>query len=269
MHFSGLDRLWACGEQFRRIYIEMERPPRGSYMVVGSAVDRAVNQNLEEKILTGELLPVEQIKDIAHDSAEIEWNHGEVRLSDDEKKIGLAQAKADAVDKAVRLAVLHAKHIAPRLQPTHVQRPWAIEVPGLPFDVVGTIDVQEGPHALRDTKTSGKTPAGGIADMSDQLTMYAMAVQVLDGVAPVSVALDYLIDLKRGPVAKTFTSTRNEDDFRVVLARLENAAEVIQKGAFTPAKPTDWVCSKKWCFFFSSCRYAKQTKQFFIDDDAA
>ena len=99
----------------------------------------------------------------------------------------------------------------------------------------------------------------GIADMSEQLSIYALAIRTLDGAAPKTVALDYLIDNKV-PVAKSYTSTRNDDDFRVVLARIENAAEVIEKGAYTPARPTDWQCSLKWCGFFRSCRFAKQPK---------
>lgn len=261
MHFSGLDKLWACGEAFRRRYILGEKDPGNVRMSVGTAVDRAVNQNLGEKILTGKLLPLEAVKDAARDGMEIEFNTGRIEFDAEEKAQGIPQVKAEAIAKAVRLAVLHATQIAPNLHPTHVQRAWALELPGFPFDVVGTIDVQEGPIAVRDTKTSGKSPSASIADMSDQLTLYALAVKVLDGDPPATVALDYLIDNKT-PVAKTFMSTRDADDYAVIMARMENAAEVIQKGAFTPARPTDWVCSIAYCSFFRTCRYAKQPKQF-------
>jgi hypothetical protein len=234
-------------------------------MAVGSGVDTAVNRNLEHKILDGKLLSLDEVKSIARDAATFELSQGDIVLVGDEVGAGMEKAKAAAVDKAVRLAALHADKIAPKLIPTHVQRKWALEIPGIPFDIVGTIDVQEAALSIRDTKTSGKSPAAGIADMSDQLSIYALAVKTLDGAVPEFVALDYLIDNKT-PVAKTFTSTRTDDDFRTVLARIENAAEVIQKGAFTPARPTDWVCSKKWCGFFGSCRYAKQPKSMVIDE---
>ena len=264
LHFSGMDKLWECGEKFRRIYIEMETLSKGTYVAVGSGVDRAVTRNLENYILDKTLLPIEEVKALAHDAAAFELTNNEIVLDEDERKLGMAKAHADAVDKAVRLAALHAKDIAPKLKPTAVQRRWTLEIPGIPFDLVGTIDVQEGGDSIRDTKTSGKTPAAGIADMSEQLSIYALAIRTLDGAAPKTVALDYLIDNKT-PVAKTFTSTRNDDDFRVVLARVENAAEVIQKGAYAPARPTDWQCSLKWCSFFRSCRYAKQPKSLVIE----
>lgn len=262
LHFSGLDKLWTCGEAFRRIYLTGERMPKGTYVAVGSGVDRAVTRNLEQKILGGNLLDIAEVKDLARDAATWELENHDITLDRDERVIGKKQAYADAVDKAVRLAALHAKDVAPKLHPTHVQRPWTIEIPGIKFDLVGTIDVQEGPISIRDTKTSGKSPSAGIADMSLQLSMYALAIKTLDGDTPATVALDYLIDNKT-PVAKTYVSDRNDDDFRVLLARVENAAEIIEKQAFTPAQPSDWRCSADWCGFHSNCKYAQQPKSFF------
>lgn len=240
--------------------------PLGTYIPVGRAVDTAVNQNLEHRILTGDLLLIDEIEDIARTAAEFEWKNSDIVLSAEEKKARVEATKAATIAKAIRLAQLHATEIAPKLLPTHVQRKWSLEITGLPFDVVGTIDVQEGAIAIRDTKTSGKSPAANIAEMSDQLSMYFLAIQVIDGVAPQFVALDYLIDNKV-PVARTYTSTRDASDMQAMIARLENAAEIIQKGAFTPARPTDWVCSQKWCGFFSSCKFAKRPKTVFMEGD--
>ncbi len=267
LHFSGLDKLWTCGEQFRRIYLELERPAKGTYVAVGSGVDSAVNRNLDHFIAEGALLPIEEVKEIARDAATFELRNSEIVYDADERKAGISQSNAAAVDKAVRLAELHAKEIAPKLKPTHVQRQWTLELTGFPFDIVGTIDVQEGSTSIRDTKTSGKSPAAGIADMSMQLSMYALAIRTIDGAAPASVALDYLIDNKK-PVAKTFTSTRNDDDFRVVIARLENAAEIIEKQAFTPAQPTSWQCSLGWCPFAKDCRYFQRPKSIFTGESS-
>jgi hypothetical protein len=259
LHFSGLDKLWECGEKFRRIYLELDSLPKGTYVAVGSGVDTAVNRNLEQYILDQTLLSLEEIEDIARSAADFELRNNDIVYDADEKELGAEKANAEAIEKAARLAVLHAKDVAPHLRPTAVQRKWSLEIPGIPFDLVGTIDVQEGSQSIRDTKTSGKSPSEGIADRSEQLSIYALAVRTLDGRVPDLVALDYLIDNKK-PVAKTYTSTRDDDDFQVVLARVENAADVIQKGAFTPARPTDWQCSLKWCGFFRSCKYAKRPK---------
>lgn len=263
LHFSGLDKLWGCGEQFRRIYIEKERPDANAAILAGIAVDRSVTANLENKILTGSLLPVEQIKDKARDVVESEWKLRTIVMTADEKAAGESATRGAVTDKAIRLAALHAREIAPKINPIHVARKWSIEIPGFPFDLVGEIDVQE-KEGPRDTKTTAKSPVANIADLSDQLTMYALAIKVLDGVVPERVSLDFLIDNKT-PVAKTFSSVRDNGDFGVLMARVENAAEAIQKGVFVPAQPTDWRCSMKWCGFASTCRYFKKPKSSVIE----
>ncbi len=264
LHFSSLDRLWVCGEQFYRIYVVGERQDTNANLIVGIAVDASVSRNMEEKLTTGRLLPLEEAKAIARDTVLTEWELKTVVLDREEKLIGEAAVKAEAIDKAVRLASLHAREAAPNINPTHVQRRWAIEIPGLPFDLVGAIDVQEGLVAGRDTKTSGKTPNQAIADMSMQLTIYSLAILVLDGAAPEEMVLDYLVDNKL-PVYRQFRSTRDADDYRVLMNRIENAAEVIQKGAFVPAQPTDWHCSLDFCSFARTCRYFQRPKSMVIN----
>lgn len=263
LHISGLDTLWGCGERFYRIYIVKERSDASVAMIVGLAVDKAVNDNLEYKMDTGELLEVEQVRAIAADTFEIEWSLKTIVYRHHEWIRGEAIVKAEAKEKAIRLAVLHHEKLAPLIWPTHVQRSWAIEIPGMPFDLVGTIDIQEGRKAIRDTKSSEKSPNGNIADVSDQLTSYDLAILTIDGFQVEKVKLDYLINNK---VAKAMTleSTRNADDHRVFMNRVENAAEVIQKGAFTPARPADWICSRDFCGFADSCRYFKKPKSIVI-----
>jgi hypothetical protein len=264
LHYSGLDRLFGCGEAFYRIYILGEKMDASVSMMVGTAVDKSVARNLGNKILTGQLLATAEVESIARDSFEIEWRLRDRVLSAEEKLAGEAKVKGDGIDKSIRLARLHHRELAPIINPTHVQRKWAISIPGFQFDLVGEIDIQEGAEAIRDTKAKGKSPNESEVHYSDQLTQYHLAVKVLDKVDVKSVKLDCVIDNKT-PVAKVYSSTRDADDHRVLLNRVERAAEVIESGAFTPAQPTDWRCSPKWCGFFSTCKFAKRPKFVVID----
>lgn len=264
LHYSGLDRLQGCGEAFYRIYIVGEKQDANVSMMVGTAVDKATARNLENKIITGKLLTTDQVESIARDSFEIEWKLRDRVLSQEERLAGEAKTKGDGIDKSVRLARLHHQVIAPTINPTHIQRKWAISIPGFQFDLVGEIDVQEGAEAIRDTKAKGKSPNENEVHYSDQLTGYHLAVFVLDGFMVKKVMLDCVIDNKV-PVAKVYTSTRDADDHRVFLNRVERAADIIEKGAYTPAQPTDWRCSKKWCGFFDTCKFAKRPKHFVVD----
>jgi len=255
LHQTAIDMYHFCGEQFRRRYIEGEKIPPAVAMIVGTGTDESVNQNMRHKMENGKLMELAQVKAVARDALGNAWSKG-VWLSDDEAKIGPSKVKGQAIDKTVRLATVHATQKAEKINPTHVQRKWTVELKGYPVDLAGTIDVQEGGKWVRDTKTSGKTPNQNMADKSMQLTTYAMAVKVLDGKEPEGVALDYLIDTKE-PKVVTLESKRNNDDFRILLRRIEGMIQAIDKGVFLPASPRDPMCSEKYCGFHSSCSYVK------------
>jgi len=173
------------------------------------------------------------------------------------------------------------------------------------LDLAGTLDVREQyvsstdqrslyqPEetiiTIRDTKTSGKSPTASIADqiragkpiaevkagMADdslQLTLYALATQVTEGRLPDFVALDYLVQTQKkdGSLGSTYYvptySVRTAEDVEVELNRVVNAAHVLHTGVFTPANPTWWGCSKKWCGYWERCEYAKKPKLVQIGD---
>jgi hypothetical protein len=257
LSISQLTMLSRCGEQYRRRYIEHEIRPPAVAMLVGRATDESVNQNLKNKIDTGELLERANVSDIARDAFVSSWEGG-VALSDEELAQGLKTVRGAALDKSVRLSLLHADVRAPSIQPTAIQRYWRVELKGYSRDLVGVIDIQEGLKSVRDTKTAAKTPPKTIAETDDQLTAYALAVRVLEGKAPERVALDYLVDLKSGAKAPVFESVRDDSDFQTFLNRLETAMEGIEKGVFIPANPNEWCCSKKWCGWWDVCKYAKR-----------
>jgi hypothetical protein len=251
--------LSRCGEQYRRRYLEGERLAPAVAMIVGHGVDRSVDRNLESKMKTKQLLSLEEVQETARDTVAAEWDTGGVSLNADELKLGVKAVRAGAIDKAVRLSALHATEAAPELLPTHIQRRWTIAMEGYPRDLTGVIDIQEGSAAVRDTKTSTKSPREDEAALSDQLTLYALATRVLDGRTPGKVVLDYLVDLKT-PKRVVRESSRDDADFQVMLRRIETAMLAIEKNVFVPARQTDWWCSRRWCGYFDSCPFARQPK---------
>lgn len=255
MHFSGLTTLWQCGIKFQFRYIQkLKRPPTAA-LVVGKGVDAATNSNLQNKIDKDVLLPVEQVSEIARDAV----MHA---VSDEgimpEKGQTEAAATAEGVDKAVRLSEFHATDLAPILRPAAVQKKWSLEIPGFPFDLVGTRDLDELDGTIRDLKTSKKSPNRNAAHVSDQLTTYSLAKFAFEKVIPPKVVLDTVVDLKRGPKISTLESTRTKEDYSVLINRIENASRVIESGMFTPAQPDAWWCSEKWCSYHDVCPYFRR-----------
>lgn len=254
---SRMNMLSRCGEQYRYRYIEGRRSRPGVSLLVGTAVDRAVTSNLRSKIDAGELLEVEEVDSIARDALEFEWNRSEIQLHDEEVAAGVAVTKGAAVDKSVRLAHLHAATLAPAINPTHVDRGFVLEIEEFGVEVRGWIDIQEGTGSVRDTKTTGKTPSADIADKSAQLDLYALAATFLDEARRIpEVALDYLIDLKKGARATSYASVRNEETNGRALARIERFVLSVASETYLPTNPDSWWCAAKWCGYYDICKFA-------------
>jgi len=258
LHVSSLGMK--CMEQFRRRYILGDKIPPGVRLIVGTGTHKGVDADMKHKIATGELLPLDAVTDATRDGLNAAWEKEGVTLEPDELARGMKIIRGEAVDKAVRLAALHHKETAPKIQPIHAERSWSLEIEGKPFDFVGQIDIQEA-DMVRDTKTSAKTPSADCAEKSLQLKAYAMAVQALDGKLPKSVHLDYLIDTKQAKAA-TFDYAPDPEDFDLVLNRLDTVAYAMERGVFVPVEPDHWVCSEKYCGYYSTCKYVRRPKQF-------
>lgn len=256
LHVSGLNMLSRCGEQFRFRHIEGIKTPPNVSLAIGSAVDESVTRNLTSKIDTGTLLDPAEVKDIARDALTRQWLDVEPNAEDAEE--GMESGRDAAVDASVSLAELHHKIAAPTFAPTHVQRSWVLDIQGLPIQLVGTIDIQEGLTSIRDTKTSGKSPNKSTAETSLQLTTYALAVRQHDGAAPEKVVLDYLVRTPKRHDTKLvqLESRRTDADFPHLLERVYQASRVLESGLFTPAPLDAWWCSRTWCGYWDRCKYA-------------
>lgn len=254
LHVSALNTISKCGAQFEKRYINGEKVPPSVPMIIGTATDKSVTADLGHKIETGgELLSDGDVQDIARDALTAEWENG-VKVAEDDIEDDIG-SKGKAIDTSVALALLHHKDAAPAICPTHVQRSWVMDIEGLPIQLAGTIDIQEGMASIRDTKTSGKSPNKDAADVSLQLTTYALAVRQHDGAIPAAVALDFLVRTKK-PKLVPLASKRTEADFPHLLERIYQVNRIIESGMFMPAPIDAWWCSAKWCGYHNTCKYA-------------
>jgi len=257
LHQSALSMLERCGMQFYYRYCENLVIPPAVAMVTGTGTHRSIEADLIKKIETGKLEDLDRLADVAAQAVKAEFEKGVV-IDDEDKGRPILAVRDDSIRAAQRLGALHHGSLAPTLQPIPggVERKWVLELDGYPMDLAGTIDLQE-KDAVRDAKTSKKTKNQKEADDSEQLTMYALAVKVIDGKAPDHLYLDNLVDLKE-PKLAVFPTTRNDEDMQVLLRRVERATEVIEAGKFMPCNSTEWMCSPKWCGYFARCPFSKK-----------
>jgi hypothetical protein len=262
LHVSYLNTLATCGIQFQRRYgnrygcwHEEEIIPPGVALVTGISVHKSVETNLRNKIATGALLPREQVREVA--SIEFTALHAGGMSFTEEEAADVNKTLGEALDQTVALATLHYDCLAPSLKPLQVEKTFVIVLEGYPFDLGGQIDIVE-PNAIRDTKTSGKSPSQD-STHSMQMAMYALGIQVETGKLPERVCLDYLVKTKV-PKLVLLEEKPERSWIAPLLRRVERATEVIEavksgKQAFMPANPNDWCCTEKWCGYAKTCPY--------------
>lgn len=250
-----------------------EKEPPTTPLVVGTATHSAIATNLTNKIEKGTLLTREAVQDLTRDAFVKEWQNSPVIFNEEEISAGLEKTKGARQDETIALSLVHHYRIAPKINPKAVERKWVLVADGFPFDMAGTIDVDEqmvfdfdkGIYLpkeiikIRDTKTRAKDLGQREVDTSEQYSFYHFAKFMMDGVMADYVVQDNLVKptKKREAYAISYASTRTVEDHTVVKERFSNACSVITKGAFTPANPSDWWCSKDFCGFAAngSCKY--------------
>lgn len=273
LHQSHLAMLYRCGYKFERVVLRGDREPPTTPLVVGTATHAVVAKNLNHKIEKGTLLTREAVQDFSRDEFVREWQKTPLILNEEEQSLGLSKVRDQAQDTTIELSLVHHYSLAPKIQPKSVERKWVLVAEGYPFDMAGTIDIDEEVEfdlktgiwlakpivRIRDTKTRARNLGQREVESSEQYSFYALAKTMIDGKIPDEVVQDNLIKptKTREAYAISYFSKRTEDDFEVVKRRFEQACKIIDKEAFTPANPSDWWCSKDFCGFAAAgtCPY--------------
>jgi len=242
-----------CGECYRRLYIEGARPPRGPDMLRGTIVHRARRQSLTRRIEQGELPPVEEVEDVTATLAREEYEAGEVAVPAD---MSPGKMRGEVKDSAVRLAVCDRTVVQPTFIPRAVERKTVIEIGGLP-PIIAYSDVDDTDNRVHELKTGGRgsTFPRGVADRSEQITTYCLALAKSVGLEVVAASLEKLRDLVSGPVAGVQETVRTLDHFQALLNRFATMQRAIEAGIFMPASEGHWKCSPKYCDFYGTCPY--------------
>lgn len=257
LHHSMLSTLSKCGMQVYYRWVEGIKVPPGFALHVGSAVHRAAEVDLLRKMQTGSPAPREEVVAKARESLALAVEGDGVMLEPDEKTVGLPKLIADAQDKAGDLARLHNAELTPALAPIYVERKMRLELEGYPFDLEGTVDVQE-TGRIWDLKTAARAPSEDAAEGNPQLDTYAMLLSFHDRTPLTTVGLNTLVKSEKGSPKLVRVSSPAPTSFDHVLRRVEAAANVLQTGAFYPADPTGpsgWVCTPKFCGYYDRCPF--------------
>lgn len=213
---------------------------------------------MRQKIVTGVDIGVGDMLD-AYDSSWNEETENGFAVMDDEDPGAVK-------DKGYELVNLYHEVVAPKIQPSIVEEPIQFEINGQPYS--GQIDIGEeidvdfgfGPPerrlVIRDTKTTGRTPADGAYLLN--MTGYALSQRQATGKVEADTVLDYLVALKT-PVYKEIrmggpVTTAQINQFAGIIGDVSSA---INAGRFVPNGVITGACG--WCGFKPICpAYLKQ-----------
>jgi CRISPR/Cas system-associated exonuclease Cas4 (RecB family) len=252
---SRINQFERCQLQYYFREIEGKKTPPGIALVIGGSVDASANVDLQAKLDTGDLLPLDAVQTAARDHLENEWAGGVQNDGED------SEDKGEVIDLTVRLATLHHEAVAPLRKPLAVQLSFGVQVDET-TKLTGHIDVLEA-DAVCDCKTIGKKPSKIKGDHLIQTQLYAVGVAVNGGALPSKVKLDYLVknktvktELLEAPV--TPESAQGALDRLSVTARVIQTA--IKTGDFLPAPADSWVCQAAFCGYFSHCEFGAKAR---------
>jgi hypothetical protein len=266
---TSIDGILRCAEAWRRRWLEGEIIPPGVAATRGSTVHAVIRANLRGKLQGEQPFSATEARDLAADEFEGRWSQG-VALQPAEEAEGVEKVKGEAKDASVDLSGLHARDVAPGIQPVAVEEQIKVTPRGTSIVLHGTIDLVEtvaGPgqsgYGIRDVKTKEKSPQKDEANLSGQLTMYGMLFGARYGKPPSRMVLDHLV---RTPVLHGLKyvpqeTLRDASDYQALIQRIGAATHAVEKGVFLPARESDWWCSPRWCGYYATCPYVSRRKR--------
>lgn len=239
---SSLNTYLRCPKQWEYAYVKRIKSPPTLRLAIGSAGHTAVEEDLRNKLVTGEDLPKEAVLDTFRDSFEDE-SYGAVEEG---------ETKGQALDSGIKaVSVWHAR-VAPATDPLLVEEEVQFSINGV--IVSGTIDVVKrvGPKRIvGDWKFVGKKPSSGSSYLLSMVG-YAIGLRKKSGLIEDGLVLDHMVRTKQ-PYHFPIESPGPVPDESIVAYAgiVSDVASAIEAGSFPPSGLQGNACS--WCGYKDIC----------------
>jgi hypothetical protein len=237
LSLSSLRLYQQCPERWRRRYLEREYEPPSGKMILGSAAGAAEAQSYAQKIEDGEGYTVEQVCDEFDAEFEDRIHREEIDWGSDRP--------GELKDSGVEALALYHRMVVPEVVPVSVERQFDLSWPGLDWNVIGYIDVEDADGAVRDMKMRGKRMSQKDADADLQPTLY-LAARRAEGNPASAFRFDTMVRSSK-PVAEVVSTPRTDSQLDMMSARIFAVAREIDwrisTGNWIGAAPGTWFCS--------------------------
>lgn len=248
---SQLSMFERCGLQYQFRYLENRKIPPGVAMIKGVGVHGGARANFEQKKVSHKDLTRKDIIDISITEFERSASQG-ILLTKEEESVGYNKIIATAKDSVVTLSGIFADQVAPIYQPKFVEETHRIIVPNSEYDLLAIMDLATEDGLVVDLKTGSKKKPESEIQVSAQLTFYALIYKALTGQLPKAVRLEMLVD-KKNPERQLLEGIREMRDLQMLISRINRMVDAISKGAFLPAEPTSFWCTRRFCGYANIC----------------
>jgi len=257
---SQFDMYRRCPRQYSYRYVQNLISAPGIAAARGRAVHKGAEVTHKHTIEHGEPLPLEDATQSVADAYDTEIE--DVELAEDEKSTDLGLLK----DRTLYTFRTYYQDAVPKIRPVKVEHAFAVKIGVVPvrgfIDLVDSVEedeltVDDDPEnpprieVVSDLKLTGRKWPPQKVRHAPQLTFYAI-VENTD-----RVRVDLLLDQKTGTRYEPLKSRRDVTDKRVLVEDVEEVVDYIKKGIFPRCDPTSWVCTEKFCGYYSRCRGPK------------
>jgi len=244
---SQVSTFLDCGEKYRYSYIEGLPRPSTPSLIVGQTYHRALETAFQKRI-NGVTVNDEDIKRITA----IAWDDVIVEAGNSKGGIDWQDVEATVLySQAMALVALYWKELGCEIQPLLIEENFRVDVPGVPVPFVGIIDLITADGAVIDHKTAGRAWPASRVEKDLQATAYLYALWKMDGELRKSLRFDVAIKTAK-PKIVTYEAHRTMDQLLWYERLLQRVWAAISARVFVP-NPTGWLCSPKFCSFWTQC----------------
>lgn len=240
---SQIDRFLECPLAYKYIYVDgCERLPWNIYMSYGTAIHEALAINYRQKITSRVDLPVQTVIDLFVDIfqkevAKLGWMWS---IYWDANTLSL---------QGEQMIYQYQNEYAKFIMPALVEEKFEIELDSYPVTILWYIDLVTEDWIIIDHKTAGSSTGGkwtqNYVDMSNQLTIYALAYRKLFQRFEKSLRIDVLQRNKTGPVFKSIETVRSDLQIVSLVQLMARMNEIVEKDIWFPNLNSCATCDFK------------------------
>ena len=252
---SAFSAAALCGKKYEYKYIVGAQGPSNSSLVFGSVIHDALEFAAKEQMKTGTRPRTQIITEFAVGGLSIEIARAQERtgMPIEWKKVhktALVDTLESLKKDCVNTIATYEMQEGHKLQPMLVEQQFSVVLPGVDVPIEGYIDLVNKPGRVIDYKTSAKKLQEASAIMSEQLTIYQIALDD-DGIPVDSLELHGIIRKVGGADVQVLTvPRRTEEQKQEYIKNAVEAAKLIQARIF-PKVNNGMICS--WCDFKKQC----------------